>query len=60
MLALVRTYDADVADFQKQTQMAQEVELQAWVYDMLPFLEDHQEAIHGVAADLGIALPDAR
>jgi putative membrane protein len=55
VLVMVRIHDADVADFQKQTQMGQEVELQGWVYDTLPLLEDQQEQIHKIASDLGIA-----
>jgi putative membrane protein len=55
-LAMVRIHDADVADFQKQTQMGQEVELQGWVYDTLPLLENQQEQIHRIASDLGIAI----
>jgi putative membrane protein len=54
VLAMVRLYDADVADFQKQTQMGQEVELQGWVYDTLPLLEDQREQIHKIASELGI------
>ena len=53
--AILRTHDADVADFQSQTQAGQEVELQAWVYDTLPLLEDHQEEIHRLAGELGVA-----
>jgi putative membrane protein len=56
VLVMVRIHDADVADFQKQTQMGQEVELQGWVYDTLPLLEDQQEQIHKIASDLGIAV----
>lgn len=55
-LAMVRIHDADVADFQKQTQMGQEVELQGWVYDTLPLLEDQREQIHGIASEMGIAV----
>jgi hypothetical protein len=54
VLAMVRLYDADVADFQEQTQMGQEVELQGWVYDTLPLLEDQREQIHKIASELGI------
>ncbi len=54
VLAMVRLYDADVADFQKQTQMGQEVELQGWVYDTLPLLEDQQEQTYRIAGELGI------
>ena len=53
--ALVKLLDADVADFQNQTQMGQEVELQGWVYVMLPSLEEQQQEIHGIASDLGIS-----
>lgn len=53
--AALRTHDADVADFQKQTQAGQEVELQGWVYDTLPVLEEQQGRIHGIASKLGIA-----
>ncbi|HKF43844.1 MAG TPA: DUF4142 domain-containing protein [Thermoanaerobaculia bacterium] len=55
--AILRTHDADVADFQGQTEASQEVELQAWVYDTLPVLEDHQEEIHRIAEELGVAPP---
>ena len=53
--ALVKLHDADVADFQNQTQMGQEVELQGWVYVMLPSLEDQQQEIHRIASELGIS-----
>jgi putative membrane protein len=54
--AILRLHDADVAEFQKQTQMAQEVELQGWVYDTLPVLEDLQGEIHRIAGELGISV----
>ena len=47
-------HDEDVADFQKQTEAGQEVELQGWVYDTVPRLEEEQREIHRVAAGLGI------
>jgi len=53
--ALVPLHDADVADFQNQTQMGQEVELQGWVYVMLPLLEEQQEEIHRIASEPGIS-----
>ena len=53
---MVRIHDADVADFQKQTQMGQEVELQGWVYDTLPLLEDQREQIRKIASELGITV----
>ncbi len=56
ILAMVRISDADVADFQKQTERGQEVELQGWVYDTLPLLEEERDEIHRVAAELGISL----
>src|SRR5262244_1744374 len=52
--AILQTHDADVADFQRQTEAGQEVELQAWVYDTLPLLEDHQAEIHRLAEELGV------
>jgi len=52
--AIRKIHDEDVSDFEKQTQMGQEVELQAWVYDTLPLLEDQQAEIGRVAAELGI------
>ena len=55
--AILRTHDADVADFQGQTEAGQEVELQAWVYDTLPVLEDHQAEIHRIAEEMGVAAP---
>jgi len=54
--AILQTHDADVADFQSQTAAGQEVELQAWVYDSLPVLEDHQAQIHRIAEELGVPL----
>ena len=54
--AILQTHDADVADFQSQTEAGQEVELQAWVYDTLPVLEDHQAEIHRIAEALGVPL----
>jgi predicted outer membrane protein len=56
VLAMVRISDADVADFQKQTDMGQEVELQGWVYDTLPLLEEQRDEIRRIAAELGISL----
>jgi putative membrane protein len=52
----LRTQDADVADFEAQTSMGQEVELQAWVWNTLPMLKDQQERIHAIASELGIAV----
>jgi putative membrane protein len=57
--AMVRLQDADVADFQDQSRAAQEVELQAWVFDTLPLLEDERDQIHEVAEALGIPAPPA-
>jgi putative membrane protein len=54
LAAMLRTHDADVADFQGQAEASQEVELQAWVYDTLPVLEDHQAEIHRIADELGV------
>ena len=54
LLAMIRIHDEDVADFQKQTEAGQEVELQGWVYDTVPRLEEEQREIHRVAAGLGI------
>jgi len=54
VLAILRLHDADVAEFQKQTQAAQEVELQGWVQDTLPQLEDQQAEIHRIAGQLGV------
>lgn len=53
--ALVKLHDAEVADFRNQTQMGQEVELQGWVYVMLPLLEGQQEKIHNIERELGIS-----
>lgn len=55
VLALVRISDADIADFQKQTEMSQEVELEGWVYDMFPVVEELGDEIHRIAAELGIS-----
>jgi putative membrane protein len=55
--AILRTQDADVADFQGQAEASQEVELQAWVYDTLPVLEDHQAEIHRIAEEIGVPSP---
>ena len=52
--ALIKLHDADAADFQNQTQMGQEVELQGWVYVTLPLLEEQQDEIHRIASELGI------
>ena len=52
--ALVKLHDADAADFQNQTQMGQEVELQGWVYVTLPLLEEQQDEIHRIASELGV------
>ena len=57
VLAMVRIFEADVADFQKQTERGQEVELQGWVYDTLPLIEEERDEIHRVAAELGISPP---
>jgi putative membrane protein len=59
-LEMVRLHDADVADFQKQTRMGQEVELQGWVYETLPLLESQQEEIHRIAGVLRISPAAAR
>ncbi len=55
--AMIRVHDADVADFQNQSRAAQEVELQAWVFDTLPLLEDEQDQVHQIAEALGIPAP---
>jgi putative membrane protein len=52
--ALLRAHAADVAALQGQTRMGQEVDLQAWVSNTLELLEDQQEEIREVAAELGI------
>jgi predicted outer membrane protein len=51
---MLRSLDADAADFQAQARMAQEVELQAWVCDTLPHVEDAQTRIHAIAGEIGI------
>jgi putative membrane protein len=56
----LRTQDADVADFEAQTSMGQEVELQAWVWNTLPMLKDQQERIHAIASELGITARSTR
>lgn len=56
----LRNQDADVADFEAQTPMGQEVELQAWVWNTLPLLKEQQERIHAIASELGIAGRSAR
>lgn len=55
VLALVRLHDADVADFQKQTQANQEIELLGWVSVTLPMLEDEQKLIHRIANELRVS-----
>ena len=52
----LRNQNADVADFEAQTPMGQEVELQAWVWNTLPLLKEQQERIHAIASELGIAV----
>ena len=52
--------DADVADFEAQTGMGQEVELQGWVMNALPLLKDQQEQIHALASQLGITARSTR
>ena len=59
VLAMVRVHDADVADFKDQSRAAQEVELQAWVFETLPLLEDEQDQIHQIAEALGVPTPIA-
>ncbi len=59
VLAMLRLHDADVADFRKQTQAGQEVELQGWVYDTLPVLEEQQVEMHRIAGEFEIAVPAA-
>jgi predicted outer membrane protein len=56
----LRTQDADVADFEAQTSMGQEVELQAWVWNTLPLLKDQQERIRAIASELGIKARSTR
>jgi putative membrane protein len=56
----LRNQDADVADFQAQTSMGQEVELQAWVWNTVPLLEDEQEQIRALASELGITARSSR
>ena len=56
----LRNRDADVADFDAQTGMGQEVELQAWVGNMLPLLKEEQERIRALASQLGITIPGSR
>jgi putative membrane protein len=56
----LRNQNADVADFEAQTPMGQEVELQAWVWNTLPLLKEQQERIHAIASELGIAGRSAR
>ncbi len=56
---MVRLNDADVAVFQDQSRAAQEVELQAWVFDTLPLLEDEQDQIHQLAETLAVPAPSA-
>jgi len=50
----LRNQDVDVADFDAQTRLGQEVELQAWVGNTLPLLKDEQARIHALASQLGI------
>jgi putative membrane protein len=52
----LRNQDADVADFDAQTGMGQEVELQAWVGNTLPLLKEEQARIHELASQLGITI----
>ena len=56
----LRNRDADVADFEAQTGMGQEVELQGWVANTLPLLQDEQARIHALASQLAIAARGAR
>jgi putative membrane protein len=56
----LRNQNADVADFEAQTPMGQEVELQAWVWNTLPLLKEQQERIHAIASELGITGRSAR
>jgi predicted outer membrane protein len=60
VLRMLRDQDADVADFDAQARVAQEVELQAWVCDTLPLLEERQDRIHAIAGGLGIAAGGSR
>jgi len=56
----LRNQDADVADFEAQTSMGQEVELQAWVWNTVSLLEDEQEQIHALASELGLTARSSR
>jgi putative membrane protein len=56
----LRSQDADVADFEAQMPMGQEVELQAWVGNTLPLLKEQQERIHALAGELGITARSTR
>ena len=53
--AILKIHEPDVADFQNQAEMGQDVELHAWVYDNLPTLEAEQKEIHRLANELGVA-----
>ena len=56
----LKNQDAEVADFEAQGQAAQEVELQAWVWNTLPLLQEEQEQVHAIAGELGIKARGAR
>jgi putative membrane protein len=56
----LRNQNADVADFEAQTPMGQEVELQAWVSNTLPLLKEQLERIHAIASELGITVRGTR
>ena len=52
--AILGMHDAEVDAFRAQATAGQEVELQAWVSDVLPLLEEQQERIHELARALNI------
>jgi len=56
----LKNQGADVADFEAQSSTAQEVELQAWVWNTLPLLQEAQDRIHAIASALGITARGAR
>ncbi len=56
----LKNQDADVADFEARSSTAQEVELQAWVWNTLPLLQEERDRIHAIASGLGITARGAR
>jgi putative membrane protein len=56
----LKNQDADVADFEAQSSTAQEVELQAWVWNTLPLLQEELDRVHVIASALGITARGAR